>query len=60
MMEDATGLPLACGNLEAMDSFNRGLTACVTLRENPVPWFKEALERDSSLAIAHSVVVSCS
>lgn len=57
MMEDVTGLALTSSNQTAVESFSKGLTAYVTLRENPVPFLKEALERDENLAIAHSVMV---
>ena len=56
-MHDVSGLPLTCGSGEALDSFNAGLMALVTLRESSLPWFREAVERDQDFLLGHSMMV---
>lgn len=56
-MEDVAGVPLTCSCQEALEDFNKGLAAFVTMREKAVPWFKAALEKDKDLVIAHSMMV---
>lgn len=57
LMCDASGLPLTCSSQDALDSFNKGLLAYVTLKESPAPWFREALEKDGDFIMAHSLMV---
>ena len=40
------GLPLTCSSQGAVDSFNEGLVAFVTLRKSPVSSFRAALDRE--------------
>lgn len=56
-MEDVTGLPLTCSSREAVNKFNKGLMAYVTLKESPVRWFEEAVECDRNLVLAHCMLV---
>ena len=58
LLQDAAGCPLTCQGQEALESFNKGLVAFVTLRESCVPWFKEALEKDPDFAMAHVMLVA--
>lgn len=58
LLQDVAGAPLSCSCQGALEDFNRGLTAFVTTREKALPWFKEALEKDMNLVMAHSMVVS--
>ena len=58
MQRDLTGYPLTCCNEEALKSFNDGVFAIVTLRENGFPMLKKALELDDSIIIAHCIYVS--
>lgn len=57
MMEDVSGLQLTCCSPEALESFNRGLAAFVTLKESALPWFREAMEKDQNCVMAHSMMV---
>ena len=54
---DISGLPLTCSSQDAVDSFNEGLVAFVTLRKSPVSSFRAALERDEEFVMAHSMMV---
>ncbi len=56
-MTDASGLPILCSSQEALESFNKGLLALVTLSESSVPWFKRAVELDPTCSMANSMMV---
>lgn len=55
---DAAGCPLTCQGQGALESFNKGMVAFVTLRESCLPGFKEALEKDPDFAMAHVMLVA--
>jgi hypothetical protein len=57
LKKDVTGLSLTCSSQEAVESFNKGVTAFVTMREDAVPWFKAAVEKDEAFVLGHSVMV---
>ena len=57
LREDIAGVPLTSCSQEAVESFNKGLTATVTMRESALPWFKAALEKDEDFVMAHCMVV---
>ena len=54
---DVSGLPIICSSEEALDCFNKGLLALVTLSESSVPWFKRAVELDQTFIMASSMMV---
>ena len=56
-LKDSTGYGLTCGSDEALSWFNKAIFAYTTVRENGVPFFKKALELDSSIVLAHCVLV---
>ena len=55
---DLTGQPLTCTNKEALEWFNKGVVAFVSVRESPLPYFEKALQLDDSLVLVHSMLVS--
>ncbi len=57
-MTDVSGLPIMCSSPEALENFNRGLLALVTLSENSVPWFKRAAELDQTCILAQAMMVA--
>ena len=57
---DLTGQPLTCTNKEALEWFNKGVVAYVSVRENSIPYFEKALQLDDSLVLVHSMLVSAS
>ena len=56
-MQDITGYPLTCRSEDALRSFNEGILAYVSFRENGLPFFRKALELDDSLLLAHCLMV---
>ena len=56
-MIDVSGLPVLCSSPEALENFNRGLLALVTLSESSVPWFKKAAELDQTCISAQAMMV---
>ena len=57
---DLVGQPLTCNNKEALEWFNKGVVAYVSVIENPLPYFEKALQLDDSLVLVHSTLVSAS
>lgn len=58
VIQDVTSVPLTCGSDDALRSFDRGVVAYVTMRENPLPWFREALEKDGTFIVARAMMVA--
>lgn len=58
LRKDLTGYGLTCGNDEALSWFNKATFAYTTVREDGIPFFNKALELDSSIVLAHCVLVS--
>lgn len=56
-MQDITGYPLTCRSEAALQSFNEGILAYVSFRENGLPFFSKALELDDSIVLAHCLIV---
>ena len=56
-LKDLTGYPLSCKSEEALQSFNEGILAYVSFRENGLLMMLKALEVDHSIVLAHCVVV---
>ena len=54
---DCMGLPLTCGNDEALGWYNKAIVAYFTLRENPVLPADKACELDDTLLLAHCFLV---
>ena len=55
---DLTGQPLPCTNKAALEWFNKGVVAYVSVREDALPYFEKALQLDDSLVLVHSMLVS--
>ena len=60
VLTDVSGLPVVCSSQEALDHFNKGLLALVTLNEPPVPHFKRAVEVEPTFILGSAMLVSCS
>ena len=56
-MDDLTGYPLTCRSEVALQSFNEGILAYVSFRENGLPFINKALELDNSIVLAHCLMV---
>ena len=57
MYRDLTGYPVTCSDEKALQSFNDGALAVITLRENGFPMLQKALELDNNLIVAHCIIV---
>ena len=55
--KDLTGYELTCSTEEALNWFNKAVFAYTTVRENGLPFFDKSLEKDSSIVLAHCVLV---
>lgn len=58
LFKDLTGYPLNCSSEKALQSFNDGILAYVSFRENGLPMMQSALDVDDSLVLPHCVLVS--
>ena len=56
-MKDITGYPLTCRSEAALQSFNEGVLAYISFRENGLPYLNKALELDDSIVLAHCLLV---
>ena len=56
-MEDTTGYSVSCTSQAALDWFNKGLTAFVSLYGNSMTFFNKAVEVDPEFLLAHCVLV---
>lgn len=55
---DAAGCPVSCKCQEAVDSFNKGMLAFVTLNGDAMSNFNKALELDPEFILVHCVLVN--
>lgn len=55
---DATGYAVSCNGKEALEWFNKGFLAFVTLNGNAMTCFEKALELDPEFLLVHCIVVS--
>ena len=58
MMEDVTGYAVSCSSQGALDWFNEGITAFVSLYGNSMALFSKALEMDPKFLLPHCVLVN--
>lgn len=54
---DCTGYSLTCSDEEALQWFNKGVFAYVTVRDVPVPPIQKALDLDNTLVLGHCLMV---
>lgn len=55
---DATGYAVSCSKREAVEWFDKGMIAFVTLNGNFMSFFNKALEVDPEFVLVHCVLVS--
>lgn len=54
---DATGYAVSCKNRGALEPFNEGMLAFVTLNGDSMSFFQKALDLDPDFLIVHCVLV---
>lgn len=54
---DATGYAVSCSSQDAVEWFNKGMLAFVTLNGNSMSFFDKALELDPDFLLVHCVLV---
>ena len=57
-MEDITGCPVSCSSEAALDWFNKGVIAFVSLYGDSMTAFNKALEEDPNFLLPHCMLVS--
>ena len=56
---DVTGYRTSCSIQDAVDYFNKGILAFITLKGDSMLFLNKALEVDPDFLLAHCVLVSC-
>ncbi len=57
-LDDATNNAVSCSSHSALEWFNKGILAYITLNGSPMACFDKALEHDPEFLIVHCLLVS--